>query len=184
MTQIWEKDRYLTLTKHNRPCGSTSREPLVTDQLSRSFKPFSNQHDSVKEDREKGKKNMFRSENPHESLVSLCTYPFLPSNPGIQPKSFSKKRFPLEWTCSLLNTQQKGKKQGNKSVRKGEDSLRSMTVLFGPSGEHTSQGGRGLAKQQLCTCITLFCTFICCSCTTTTWNDQILSFLRTRTGNR
>lgn len=90
MTQIWEKDRYLTLTKHNRPCGSTSRELLVTDQLSRSFKPFSNQHDSVKEDREKGKKNMFRSENPHESLVSLSTYPFLPSNPGIQPKSFSK----------------------------------------------------------------------------------------------
>ena len=33
-----------------------------------------------------------------------------------------------------------------------------------------------LAKQQLCTCITLFCTLLCRSCTTTTWNDQILSF--------
>ena len=26
-----------------------------------------------------------------------------------------------------------------------------------------------LAKQQFCTCITLFCTFLCCHCTTTTW---------------
>ena len=29
-------------------------------------------------------------------------------------------------------------------------------------------------KKQLCTCITLFCTFLCRPCTTTTWNDQIL----------
>ena len=27
-----------------------------------------------------------------------------------------------------------------------------------------------LAKQQLCTCITLFCTFLCRRCTNTTWN--------------
>ena len=27
-----------------------------------------------------------------------------------------------------------------------------------------------LAKQQLCTCITLFCTFLCRHCTTMTWN--------------
>ena len=33
------------------------------------------------------------------------------------------------------------------------------------------------AKQQLCTCITLFCTFLCSPCTTTTWNDAILSLL-------
>ena len=31
-------------------------------------------------------------------------------------------------------------------------------------------------KQQR-TCITLFCTFLCCPCTTTTWNDQILTLL-------
>ena len=31
------------------------------------------------------------------------------------------------------------------------------------------------AKQQLCTCITLFCTLLCSPCTTTTWNDAILS---------
>ena len=34
-----------------------------------------------------------------------------------------------------------------------------------------------LAKQQLCTCITLFCTFLCRHCTTTTWNVLIPPFL-------
>ena len=34
-----------------------------------------------------------------------------------------------------------------------------------------------LAKEQLCTCITLFCTFHCLHYETTTWNDQILSLL-------
>ena len=34
-----------------------------------------------------------------------------------------------------------------------------------------------LAKKQLCTCITLSCTFLCRPCTTTTWNDQILLLL-------
>ena len=29
-----------------------------------------------------------------------------------------------------------------------------------------------LAKQQLCTCITLFCTFVCRHCTTTTWKSS------------
>ena len=33
-----------------------------------------------------------------------------------------------------------------------------------------------LAKQQLCTRITLFCTFLCRICTTTTWNCLILLF--------
>ena len=32
-----------------------------------------------------------------------------------------------------------------------------------------------LAKQRLCTCITLFCHFPFRPCTNTTWNDQILS---------
>ena len=30
-------------------------------------------------------------------------------------------------------------------------------------------------KSAIPTCITLFCTFLCSPCTTTTWNDQILS---------
>ena len=33
------------------------------------------------------------------------------------------------------------------------------------------------AKQRLCTCITLFCTFLCRHCTTTTWNCQISRFV-------
>ena len=33
------------------------------------------------------------------------------------------------------------------------------------------------AKQQLCTCITLFCTFLCRRCTTTTWNWLISRFV-------
>ena len=34
-----------------------------------------------------------------------------------------------------------------------------------------------LAKQQLCTCITLFCTFLCRRCTTTTWKCLISRFV-------
>ena len=34
-----------------------------------------------------------------------------------------------------------------------------------------------LAKQQLCTCITLFCTFLCRHCTTTAWNCLISRFM-------
>ena len=33
------------------------------------------------------------------------------------------------------------------------------------------------AKQQLCTCITLFCTFLCRRCTTATWNGLISRFV-------
>ena len=33
-----------------------------------------------------------------------------------------------------------------------------------------------------CTCITLFCTFLCLPCTTTTWNDPILSGLENGNG--
>ena len=33
-----------------------------------------------------------------------------------------------------------------------------------------------LVKQQLCTCITLFCTFLCRRCTTTTWKCLISRF--------
>ena len=35
----------------------------------------------------------------------------------------------------------------------------------------------GLAKQQLCTCITLFCTFLSRRCTTTTWKCLISRFV-------
>ena len=37
-----------------------------------------------------------------------------------------------------------------------------------------------LAKQQLCSCITLFCTFLCRSCTTTTWKCLLSRFVEDR----
>ena len=36
-----------------------------------------------------------------------------------------------------------------------------------------------LAKQQLCTCITLFCSFLCLLCTTTTWDSSFHVLWRT-----
>ena len=42
-----------------------------------------------------------------------------------------------------------------------------------------------LVKQQLCTCITLFCTFLCRRCTTTTWKCLIShSDVLSRTGKQ
>ena len=41
-----------------------------------------------------------------------------------------------------------------------------------------------LAKQQLCTCITLFCTFLCRRCTTTTWKCPISRFVEDGPGGR
>ena len=37
-----------------------------------------------------------------------------------------------------------------------------------------------MAKQQLCTCVTLFCTFLCRRCTTTTWKRPNFTFRRGR----
>ena len=37
-------------------------------------------------------------------------------------------------------------------------------------------------KQQLCTRITLFCTFLCRPCTTSRWSDQVLSWLEDGNG--
>ena len=39
------------------------------------------------------------------------------------------------------------------------------------------ENGFRLAKQQLCTCITLFCTFLCRRCTSTTWYCLISRFV-------
>ena len=44
-------------------------------------------------------------------------------------------------------------------------------------GERQKRNGFRSAKQQLCTCITLFCTFLCRHCTTTTWKCLISRFV-------
>ena len=66
--------------------------------------------------------------------------------------------------------------------------LASMAVLYHENRElkqrwrrrqregHKSNRFR-MAKQQLCTCITLFCKFLCCQCTTTTWKCLISRFV-------
>ena len=43
-------------------------------------------------------------------------------------------------------------------------------------GRQKSNGAR-LAKEKLCTCITLFYTFLCCRCMTTMWNCLIWRFV-------
>ena len=48
--------------------------------------------------------------------------------------------------------------------------------IIGTLRNHDDDGNGNVIKQ-LCTCITLFCTFICLHFTATTWNDQILSLL-------
>ena len=45
-------------------------------------------------------------------------------------------------------------------------------------GERQKSNSFRLAKQKLCTCITLFCTFLCRRCTTTTWNFPVSRLMK------
>ena len=59
---------------------------------------------------------------------------------------------------------------------------RDLTKLWRQQQQQRERERRKLsrfiwAKQQLCTCITLFCTFLSRPCTTATWTDQIFSWL-------
>ena len=79
-------------------------------------------------------------------------------------------------------------------VRKRCDVRHSMTLwefhfhvvnkLLGTLRNYDGDGNENVkkaiglkSKQQHCTCITLFCTFLWSPCITTTWNDQILGYL-------
>ena len=46
-------------------------------------------------------------------------------------------------------------------------------LITDPDPDHPKERSLRLAKQQLRTCITLFCTFLCRRCTTTTWKFLI-----------
>ena len=50
----------------------------------------------------------------------------------------------------------------------------SSVIDYGDGDGNVKKQWVKLAKQLLCTCITLVCTFLCYPCTT--WNDQVLSF--------
>ena len=58
--------------------------------------------------------------------------------------------------------------------------VRDLMKLYVGDGNRNIWNTKRLlwAKQQLCMCITLFCTFLCYPCTTAMWNDRILSWLK------
>ena len=62
------------------------------------------------------------------------------------------------YACALVKTRLKQRRRGRQRERQKSNRFR-------------------LAKQQLCTCITLFCTFLCRRCTTTTWKCLISRFV-------
>ena len=61
--------------------------------------------------------------------------------------------------------------------------IRELSIVLRRQWRRQRHRGRqksnwfGLAKQPLCTCITLFSTFLCCICTTTTWKCLISRFM-------
>ena len=75
----------------------------------------------------------------------------------------------------------------------GEDKSRSdfsfSSFLLGSFGNDDGDGNEnvkkaiGLLRKQLCTYITLFCTFLCRHCTTTTWKCLIHVIRRTWTSD-
>ena len=61
--------------------------------------------------------------------------------------------------------------------------IRELSIVLQRQWRRQRHRGRqksnwfGLAKQPLCRCITLFSTFLCCLCTTTTWKCLISRFM-------
>ena len=114
----------------------------------------------------------------------------------IQPFSFRLNRaFSLTWSTSMQIYWKKRTFLNKKRVQLSQDWFgtpiwppwRHVKTLYSDpelmQRRQRRQRGRQksnrlrLAKQQLCTCITLFCTFLCRHCTTTTWNFLISRFL-------
>ena len=69
------------------------------------------------------------------------------------------------WPNVILGTREESLRLGTFSNDDGEgkEDVKKQKVYY--------------AKQQLCTCITLFCTFLYRPCTTTTWKCLIASFM-------
>ena len=87
-------------------------------RVKRSFKPYQNEHNSVKDTREKGKKKKTCNIDLKISMKILFHYPpppFLSSNPKIL-KAFLKT-FPTK--LSLLNAQQEKTNQARKAKKEG-----------------------------------------------------------------
>ena len=86
----------------------------------------------------------------------------------------------------------KASPSGWQSLLCPDDQCRHHSTIIGPTISYVSLYGYNrelkqrerqksyrfrLTKQQLCTCITLSCTFLCRRCTTTTWKCWILRFV-------
>ena len=95
-----------------------------------SFKPYQNEHNSVKDTGEKGKKTMRHwPEYCHENLVPLPTYPFLSPNPKILKaflKTFPTKIKPTK--CPAKET-----KWGKKIEKREEERKRKVKVTTAAS---------------------------------------------------
>ena len=89
----------------------------ILEQSEEIFQPYKKEHDSVKDTGEKGKNHVTLTwKFPWKSCSTSCL-PYLSPNPKIL-KAFWKLFLP-KW--SLLNAQQKEKKWGEKSEKRGEE---------------------------------------------------------------
>ena len=80
--------------------------------------------------------------------------------------SFQRQRVTFAIITKLLGTLENNDGDGNGN---GNGNVKKAIYVY-------------WVNQQLCTCISLFCTFPFSPCTTTTWNEQILSLLGNRNG--
>ena len=109
--------------------------------------------------------------------------PYYGLPPGLESQRPSVIMVPVNWNSIASGTSHMPLKVG-RQLRFLACFSRSLTKLRRwPQRERQTTIGL-VTKTTLCTCITLFCKFLCCSCTTTTWNDQILSLLDNRSRAR
>ena len=131
-------------TAHNHPCGSRSLPPLVTSSVlmakdstslygfKRFFKLYQNEHDSVKETREQGRKPC--NIDPKISVKTLICFttllPFLSSNPKIVkafPKTLPTKMKPSKCPAREKKKARKAKEEGKKESEKKKSRLLNVT---------------------------------------------------------
>ena len=90
-----------------------------------SFKPYQNEHNSVKNTQEKAKNHVTLTWTFPRKSCSTTHLPFLSYSPKIL-KAFLKP-FPPKW--SLLNAQQEKKMWGKKSKKRGEERKKKVKAI-------------------------------------------------------
>ena len=102
--------------------ASDVRTTLSTNlcRVKRSFKPYQNEHDSVKETGEKAKNHVTLTRKFPQKSCFTTHLPFLSPNPKIL-KAFPKT-FPTKMKLTKINAQQKQKmRQEKRKKRRGEE---------------------------------------------------------------